>query len=74
MGVHHEVEIRTHCPAHEADRFQVLLRARRGPHLVCAETEVGDGGRFGGVSLPGHVHAGAAIQTDAVAHAAAQQF
>ena len=74
VGVHHQVEIGADGLAHQAHGFQVLLRARRGAHFVGAEAQVGDGGGFGGVGLRRHVHAGAAVEADAVADAAAEQF
>ena len=74
VGVHHQVEIGADGLAHAGDRFHVPVGAEGGTHFVGAETEAGDGGGFGGVGLRGHVHAGAAVETDAVAHAAAQQL
>jgi hypothetical protein len=73
-GVHHQVEIRAHGLAHEPDRFQVLLRSHGGAHFVGAEAQLGDGRGFGGIGLGRHVHAGAAIEADGVAHASADQF
>ncbi len=74
VGVHHQVEIGPDRLAHEAHGFEVLFRARRGAHFVGAKAQAGNCRCFGGVGLRGHIHAGAAIETDAVAHAPAQQF
>ena len=74
MRVHHQVEIRTHGLAHQADRLQILLRAQGRPHLVGAETQLGDSRGFGGVGLGRHVHAGAAVEADVVADPPADQF
>ena len=74
VRVYHEIEIRADGLAHETHGFEILVRAERGTHFVGAKSQIRDGGGFFGVLLGRHVHAGAAIQTDAVAHAATDSF
>ena len=52
----------------------VLLRPQGRPHFVRAETQLGDGRGLGGVAFRRHVHARAAVEADAVAHAPADQL
>ncbi len=74
VRVHHQVEIRTHRLAHQAHGFQILLRTQRRPHFVRAESQGRDRRGLGGVRFGRHIHAGAAVEPDAVAHPPAQQF
>ena len=74
MGVDHQPHVRADCLAHEPHGFQVLLGPQRGPHLVRGEAKRRDRRRLLGVAFGRHVHAGAAVELDAVAHPAADQF
>src|SRR5204862_5182645 len=74
MSVDHEADLWPHRLAHEDDRFEVLLRTKSWAHFVCAESHCGDRGGFFGETGWRHVHAGAAIEFDAVALASADDF
>src|SRR5262249_11859110 len=74
VRVDHQIEIRADGFAHAADGFEILLGADAGAHLICLEAELRDRVRFFGVLFGRHVHAGAAVQANAVAHTAAEQL
>ncbi len=74
VRVHHQVEVGPDGVAHPADGFQVLLGPDAGAHFVGPKSELGNGVGFFGIFLGRHIHAGAAVQPNAIAHAAAEQF
>ena len=74
MRVDHEPDVGANRAAHPLDGFDILLWTQSRPHLVGAESQAGDGGGLLGVLHRIHVHAGAAVEADAVAHASAEEL